>query len=74
MIGIGLDEYDMYDEPNDEPADVKCKRCGKSGLFWQKMYVNGEEKPVLFEIGSRYGTRRHECAQQADRRGYFDNA
>ena len=42
------------------PPDVTCNRCGETGLFWQSMYVDGQEKPVLFEE-AKYGTRRHEC-------------
>lgn len=73
MIDIRLDEYDMYDEYDDEPRDVKCRRCGKAGLFWQKMYVDGEEKPVLFEPGLRYGSKKHVCqAQRSDVAKHFD--
>lgn len=68
MIDIRLDEYDMYD---DEPRDVTCNRCGKTGLFWQAMYVDGQEKPVLFEP-SRFTARRHECKQQKNVANHFD--
>ena len=60
MIDMHLDEYDMYDEGDDEPRGVTCKRCGKEDLFWQRRYVDGQEKPVLFER-SKFTSRQHVC-------------
>lgn len=71
MIDMRLDEYDMHDEEDDEPRDVTCKRCGETGLYWQRMYVDGHEKPVLFEP-SRFTSRRHECKQQPSVAEHFD--
>lgn len=53
------------------PPDVTCNRCGEIGLFWQSMYVDGQEKPVLFEE-AKYGTRRHECNRARDTSDHFD--
>ena len=71
MIDIHLDEYDMYDE-DDGPPDVTCQRCGKHGLFWQKMYVDGEEKPVLFEH-RKFGNMKHVCEQRKDVSNHFED-
>ena len=49
----------LYDEDPTDYDDAKCKRCGKTGLHWRDMGLNGVEKWRLFDDR----LREHVCKQ-----------
>lgn len=46
-------EYDEY-PTRFEKEPLKCKQCGKSGVFWQKL-------DGCWQLVDRYSFTRHQC-------------